>query len=207
MVAIGTSLDMMQGSEASADRARYVERARRSLGRMGRLVSSATEATSLEAALVFEAHGVVDFSTVVEDRVVSFRQTFEQHHFATNIDSGISIDGSEDRLAQMLDKLLSNAVEHAAEGGEIRVALRSEGQEAILTIENDGDPLPANGEELFNAFVSVGKESRNLGLGLFITRVIAESLSGRVVAEDLPGHTGARFVVMLPLRADPGTTT
>jgi len=203
MVAMDTSLSLMEQTEPVAERERYVERARRSLGRMSRLVGSATEATSLEAALASEIRDPVDLSMVVEDRLVLLRQACAPRALVTHIDSGVIVGGNEDRLAQVVDKLLSNAAEHVADEGEIRVELRCDGHEAVLTVEDDGDPLPEDKARLFNAFVSVGKShpaSANLGLGLFVTRVIVTSFGGHVLAQDLPNHSGARFVVRLPLQ-------
>ena len=206
MVAVDSSLGPMQQTDPAAERDRYVIRARRSLGRMSRLVESATEATSLESALASEVRGPVDLSIVVEDRLLSLRQALAPRAVATKTDAGVAVSGNEDRLAQMVDKLLSNAAEHVADDGEIRVELRSDGHEAVLTVEDDGSPLPVNKARLFDAFVSVGKNrpgSRNLGLGLFVTKFIATSFDGRVWAEDLPNQRGARFVVRLPLRDTP----
>ncbi|MGB5501186.1 MAG: HAMP domain-containing sensor histidine kinase [Polyangiales bacterium] len=206
MVAVDTSLGLMEQTDPAAKRDRYVVRARRSLGRMSRLVGSATEATSLESALASEVRGPVDLSIVVEDRLLSLRHALAPRALATKIDAGVTVSGNEDRLAQMVDKLLSNAAEHVADDGQVRVELRRDGHEAVLTVEDDGDPLPVDKARLFDAFVSVDKKrpgSRNLGLGLFVTKVIATSFDGRVQAEDLPNQSGARFVVRLPLQVSP----
>lgn len=207
MVAVGTSLELMAESTPPSDRERYMGRARLGLERMSRLVSSATEATSLEAALTTEARTPVDLSALVEDRIDILRQVTDVHRLAVDVEPGVIVLGTEDRLAQMIDKLLSNAAEHAYDTGQIRVMLRRNGSEAVLTVENDGEPLPPNKQPLFDAFVSVGKggpSSTNLGLGLFVTRTIAEFLDGRVIAEGLPDSAGARFVVRLPIRVIPG---
>lgn len=202
IVAVRSSLDLMEQAPPGTPPERYVGRARRGLGRMNRLVSSATEATSLEAALAVEARESVDLSAVTRDRLDLFRRTTVEIPVRSEIEGQIVVDGNEDRLAQMVDKLLENAVEHVADTGEVRVTLAREGSEAVLTIEDEGDPLPEHKEALFNAFVSIGKRNpgaTNVGLGLFVTRVIAESHAGRVAAEDLPAKRGARFVVTLPL--------
>lgn len=203
MVAMDTSLSLMEQTEAAGARSQYVERARRSLGRMSRLVGSATEATSLEAALASELREPVDLSMIVEDRLEVLRQEFAPRLPVTKIESNVIVVGNEDRLAQVLDKLLSNAAEHVARTGEIRVELRRDAQEALLTVEDDGDLLPEDKARLFNAFVSVGKnrsEPGIRGLGLFVTRVVVESFGGHVLAQNLPNGGGARFVVRLPLR-------
>ena len=111
----------------------------------------------------------------------------------------------------MVDKLLTNAAEHVRDGGEIRVGLEQRGQEAVLSVEDEGDVLPRQKSRLFDAFVSLGKgrsdaKASNLGLGLFVVKVVAESFGGRVTAQDLVGSTGARLVVRLPVLVDAETS-
>lgn len=71
-----------------------------------------------------------------------------------------------------------------------------------MAVSNDGDGLPAEGNALFDAFVSVhgnGEKSENLGLGLFIAKAIAEAHGGTIEALDLDESPGARFEVCLPI--------
>ncbi len=65
------------------------------------------------------------------------------------------VDGAPDLVAQMLDKLVANAVEFAG-GGAIVVEVAREGGNAVLTVTNDGPPLPADMQDrLFDSMVSV----------------------------------------------------
>lgn len=201
VVAVGTSLDLTQQTSLDVDAERYVERAHRSLGRMRRLVESATEATSLEAALVAEHKAPLDLSAMVAERVTVFRETHATQSFRANIESGVCVEGHEDRLAQLLDKLLDNAVEHTEGPGEVRITVRRQGEHAALAVANDGRQLPEDKEGLFEAFVTVGKngsENQNLGLGLFVAKAIAQSHGGTIEARDRQDGPGACFEVRLP---------
>ncbi|MDH3625464.1 MAG: HAMP domain-containing histidine kinase [Myxococcales bacterium] len=197
VIAVSTSLDLLEHKPGHA-RDRYIGRARQSLGRMNRLVTDATEATSLETALAAEHKELVDLSEVVGERVILFRQANSDRAFHADIESQIQLDGSQDRLAQLLDKLLDNAVEHTPEGGDIHVSLRRLGSQVVLGVENRGDPLPEMRERLFHAFVRAGENEhnkQNLGLGLFVAKVIARAHSADIVATDNPELPGARFEV------------
>ena len=76
----------------------------------------------------------------------------------------------------------------------IRLSLRS--------VANDGELLPDK-ERIFELFVSMRdaehKDKENLGLGLYVVKLIAESHGGTVRAEDLPDDNGALFTITLPI--------
>ena len=167
---------------------------------MRSLVSSATEATSLEAALAADEVERVDLSELVVDHVLMFQQLHPRRQLVLRPKPGLTITGNEQRLVQMLDKLLNNAVEHSAEDSEILVTLQHSNDDSIeIVVENEGDALPSNRERMFEAFVSTRAQPENLGLGLFVAQSIARNHRGSIEAHDLEGASGARFVVRLPM--------
>ncbi len=203
IVAVGTSIELAQSGESPSANQIYLERAQRSLNRMRGLVSSATEATSLEAALAVEEMGRVDLSALVMDRIGAFQLLRPSQQLALKLTSRLAVNGNEERLAQLVDKLLNNAHEHLVEGGEIRLELRCPGPDLVeLIVENDGDALPHDKERIFEAFVSSHRTADNLGLGLFVAQSIARNHGGGITAEDVPNAAGARFVVTLPAWSD-----
>ncbi len=202
-VAIGTSLRMTRETTLDRRAELYVDRASQSLGRMKRLVDSATEATSLEAALAIEEMEAVDLTSLVRERATVFRHAYPERRLMPVIEANVYVEGNEDRLVQLLDKLLENAVQHTYPGGEIRILLKREHGCALLSIENNGDALPSNREALFDAFVTMAspaEEGQNLGLGLFVAKAIAESHGGTVTARDRQRGRGACFEVRLHAR-------
>jgi signal transduction histidine kinase len=120
----------------------------------------------------------------------------------------IEISGAPDLIAQMLDKLVANAVEFAR-GKPVTIGLavtdrESIGRRAELTVANEGPPLPAGtNARLFDSMVSLRPEGGNgaphLGLGLYIVRLIVQFHGGVVNAADRPDGTGVIFTVSLPL--------
>ncbi len=202
VVAVSTSLELTNQTSLDTAAERYVDRAQRSLGRMRRLVDSATEATSLEAALVTEETVPVELSELVAERVTLSREANTGRRFHAAIESGVLVDGNEDRLAQLLDKLLENAVDHGSNEGEIRVSLTREQNQVSIVVENEGDALPVQREGLFDAFVTATKQGageQNTGLGLFVARAIADSHGGTIEARDREYASGACFEVRLPV--------
>ena len=206
IVAVATSMQLAQSSGSLEDNRLYLDRGERSLRRMRGLVSSATEATSLEAALAVEETTQVDWSGMIDDRLALLRAQRLRRSISSSVMSGLWVEANEARLSQVLDKLLDNAIAHSAPGGEIRVVLVRQGSEVELRVENTGDPLSIDKDRMFEAFVSTRKSADNLGMGLFVARSITEDHGGKIYAEDLPDMRGARFVVRLPSsRRAPGT--
>ena len=206
MTAISSSVDMAERAAERAKLAKFLGRARRSTLFMRRLLTQVADATSLESALVRETFESINFSELARDRVSEFHEDHSQL-FQAAFHNDVHVEGNADALTQMLDKLLTNAIEHARPGTAIGVDVQIEGDVCILVVEDEGDALPSEVEALFRPFVS--KKTRrlqgaNLGLGLFVARTIARHHGGALTATPLQeGRTGARFVVQLPLGAQP----
>jgi signal transduction histidine kinase len=103
------------------------------------------------------------------------------------------VSGSPDLAAQLLDKLVANAVDFSRAGAPVRVSLAPADGAAALAVRNQGPPLPESlGGKLFDSMVSVradrGGVEPHLGLGLYVARLIAEFHGGAIGAENLaPG--------------------
>jgi signal transduction histidine kinase len=99
--------------------------------------------------------------------------------------------------------LLSNAAKYGREGGEARIRLHRQGDEALIDVWNEGPGFTAaERERLFGKFARLKnpntRDKRGSGLGLFLCRHVAEQHGGRVSAESEPGKW-ARFTLTLPL--------
>jgi two-component system C4-dicarboxylate transport sensor histidine kinase DctB len=99
------------------------------------------------------------------------------------------------QLEQVLVNLLQNAVQACAEGGEIGIAIASDGRTVRLGVSDNGPGVPAElRDTLFQPFVT--SKSEGLGLGLAISRDIMRQLGGDLVHEDTA--SGTRFTMTMP---------
>ena len=113
--------------------------------------------------------------------------------------------GDATRLKQVMSNLLSNAVKYNTRGGSVAVHARAlAGQRLEIRVHDTGLGLsPAQMAELFQPFNRLGRESSDTegtGIGLVISRRLAELMGGELHAESTEGQ-GATFVLTLPLAA------
>jgi hypothetical protein len=124
-------------------------------------------------------------------------------------DCVLDIDAELMRIA--LTNYLNNAAKYGNEGTVARLMGRVEGPEFIITVRNEGEGFTATEREaLFKRFSRLKNTNtsskRGSGLGLFLTKQIAEAHGGRVWAEAEPGRW-AMFGLALPRSATTGFMT
>jgi dedicated sortase system histidine kinase len=204
---VRSSLDNLIAQPLAADARVYIERAQGGLDRLTAILARMTEATRLEQALVSAAPERFDAAKVVAGCVDGYRVAYPQASFSLAVPGGgVPLSGGPELFAQMLDKLVANAVEFSR-GGPIEIALARGGATATLSVTNAGPPLPAGMEErLFESMVSVregvpGTEP-HLGLGLHIVRLIARFHGGTARAENRADPQGVAVAVTLPLAVE-----
>ncbi len=121
---------------------------------------------------------------------------------STAIAPGVRVTGDEVLLRRLLLNLVDNAVRYNRPGGEVRLALRREGGDAVLTLANTGPGIPAEKRgELFQRFFRLDADRNRAtggsGLGLSLCREIAVAHGGRIELVRSEAD-GTEFVVRLP---------
>lgn len=110
------------------------------------------------------------------------------------------------RLRQVLDNVVGNAIKYSNANGEIDISIRSEGDQVILQVTDQGPGIPASDQpHIFDKFyrgtnVSSGVEGS--GLGLAIVKNIVEAHQGRIWVESTVGK-GSTFFIVLPVATEP----
>jgi PAS domain S-box-containing protein len=118
-------------------------------------------------------------------------------------DNHLYVDGDRTRLTQVVDNLLSNAVQHTPDGGTIVLELRRADNDAVLTVRDTG--MGIQPENLGGIFEVFWQEPSNrgrhggLGLGLALVRSLVQLHQGAVEARSEGRGHGANFIVRLPL--------
>lgn len=117
--------------------------------------------------------------------------------------SAPDVDVDRQRVAQVLDNLVANALRHTPAGGHVRVTARAEPTGLVLEVADDGEGvapehLPHLFERFYRADTARDRARGGSGIGLAISRALVAAHGGTVeVTSDGPGR-GATFTVRLP---------
>jgi dedicated sortase system histidine kinase len=183
----------------------YIERAEQGLARLGRILERMTEASRLEQSLSAVERSRYDLAAVVRGCVEGYRIAYPQAAFALEVpEHRVEVEGAPDLAAQLLDKLVENAVDFSRGRAPVRVALEEAGGAAALTVSNKGPLLPEKMRtRLFESMISVrdasGTATPHLGLGLYVARLIAQFHGGTIAASNLASGDGVALGVRIPL--------
>lgn len=147
----------------------------------------------------------LDFSHLTEKALLPFEAVlFERGlSLSSQLQEGITVNGSEQHLHQVLDILMDNAQKYALAPSEVAVRLEKVNRHSCrLTVSNRGEPISdADLKNIFKRFYRVDKaRSRDgsFGLGLSIAESIVLSHGGKIWAESKNGINS--FHVQLPVK-------
>ncbi len=116
-----------------------------------------------------------------------------------------TILGDEIRLRQFILNLITNAINYTQEGGKVTLSLERSNRDVKFIVEDTGIGIPKNDlNKIFDRFYRVDKSRSRLpdglGLGLSISKWVAEVHGGKLFAESEVG-VGSKFTVILPMAA------
>ena len=118
----------------------------------------------------------------------------------SEIEPNITFHGSEYDIESIIMPLLDNAIKHTPKDGNIHLTVKREKSAVAITVQNEGDPIPAEDmDKIFDRFYRVDKarnrSENRFGLGLSIVQALAQHYNGSVRVTCENGVTS--FIVML----------
>ena len=179
----------------------YVENIRAEGQRMKALVEDMLTLWRTEEAKPVLAP--TSLSEIVTEAALRFEPVaFEAGHaLHYDIENELHILGEAEQLRRLVNILLDNAVKYAASNTAVRMTLDKVGKQAVLAVENEGVPIPAEKlEHLFDRFYRADEsrgEAKGFGLGLAIAREIVHGHRGAISARS--DERATVFTVTLPL--------
>lgn len=172
--------------------------------RLERLVDDLLDISRLEAGRLELRPARVDLAQLVHASAEQVRAISPAHVVRVEVAPG-PIEGwwDPDRLGQVLQNLLMNAVKYSPDGGEVLVRLETQDSEVRLSISDRGVGIPAEAlSRLFDRFYraenAAAGSQQGFGLGLYIARSLVEAHGGRIWAESAGPGQGSTFTVALP---------
>jgi signal transduction histidine kinase len=181
----------------SRDAAAKIDDEARSLLRM---ITNLLDVGKAEEGRLVPARQHLDARTLVDRMVaeLAVRAGASEVTLATDV-KATTVHADADLIQRVLANLIENAIRHAPEGSEVRIAVASAAGGIELSVADAGPGVPAEQREhVFERFVSGGDAATrtNRGLGLAFAKLAVEAHGGRIWVDD--GHPGAVFRVFLP---------
>ena len=216
LAAMRSALDLLAAVEASAD-GKIPERralARAVLGRqlehLTRLVDDLLDLSRVASSRVVLRKAAVTLAEVVEAALETTRPAIEarRHALAVRLpEEEVLVEADPVRLAQIVANLLTNAAKFAPPGGRIEVSAAADDAEAVVRVTDDGIGLaPEDLERVFGLFEQGAdrpEEVDGLGVGLALSRRLAQLHGGSLVASSPGPGRGSTFTLRLPRASAP----
>jgi two-component system, OmpR family, sensor histidine kinase ChvG len=185
---------------------------RRSVERLGNLVSFARQFGEATADLMDMDREQIDFSSLVRGMMADYRMTAARGgvQIVERIAPRVAVMGSQTLLEPVIENIVDNALSFSAPGSTITVALERGRQTCRLVIADEGPGVPPDDlSRLFERYYSSrpeeyhtttngGEALEHFGIGLWVVRRNVEALGGQVGAANRDGG-GLAVTVTLPL--------
>jgi signal transduction histidine kinase len=177
----------------------------RQLDHMVRLVDDLLDVSRVSRGALEMRREQVELSSVIHRAMETTSPSFARRNQVVTVDADEPVPAFVDatRVAQIVGNLLSNASKHSAEGGRIRVEMRREGEMATIRVSDDGVGIPPDQlGRVFDIFTkierSVQSANDGLGIGLALSRRLAELHGGTLTVASAGEGKGATFSLTLP---------
>lgn len=182
----------------------YIQRAEEGISRLNLILTNMSEATRLEQMLQTSEKEKIDLVKVLAGCVEGYRLAYPDSIIEADLEGPAPISGVPEYIAQLMDKLIANAVEFSYPKKPITVFCRVIKDRAVIRVTNFGPYLPEEMKgRLFESMISVRPQEKqrepHLGMGLHIARLITEFHQGQIRADNLKDYEGVAVTVVIPL--------
>jgi PAS domain S-box-containing protein len=176
---------------------------------LGYIASESSRLTAIVDALLDVARidkgelrvtlGPTDVGEVIADSLATADGASNGHRFEVDLDEGeLGVQADPDKLRQVLDQLVENAVKFSPGGGVVRIEARRRPGAVEVSVTDQGIGIPlADRDRIFEKFHRGGEDVTGPGLGLFIARGLVSAMGGRLRLDAGP-RSGSRFTFDLP---------
>ena len=171
-----------------------------------RIIDELLTASRLEVIPPRLEREVLDLRRVVEDALERVRPRADLLSAEVTVKlppRPVPVEADADKLGRVLDDLINNALTYTIRPPRLRVGLSTRSRRAIVRVEDNGVGIPQDDRErVFSRLYRVDDPQvvvPGIGLGLYISRQMAERYGGSLVVERSTPGVGSVFALTLPL--------
>lgn len=188
----------------------FLDVIQRETDRMIRMISDLLSLSRMDSNRQEMNLELIDLSRLVDHILDRFDMMLSSEEYANKdykilrelSDKPIWVEADQDRLTQIIDNILNNAIKYSPDGGNVTVRLMTTHNEALLSIQDQGLGIPQKAiPHIFERFYRVDKarsrEQGGTGLGLAIAKEVVERLNGRIWVNSIE-NKGSSFYISLP---------
>jgi PAS domain S-box-containing protein len=178
----------------------------RQSAQLSRIVNDMIDVSRITRGVLAIERSNIDLGEAISRAVEAAMPAIENGNHRIEVDSpaGLVVYGDLDRIAQILTNLLTNAARYSDSGSTIEVTATREGDNAVVRVRDNGHGIqPEAIEPLFHMFVqgpaALGRVRGGLGIGLALSRRLAEMHGGTLEGHSDGLDKGSEFTLRLPV--------
>lgn len=182
----------------------YLGKMNSQITKLTKLIADLLDISKIQIGKLPSQKSFFNLEELLEDASSTFAKTDPAHKLVSKIRFGGKIWGDKDRIGQIITNLLANAAKYSPKDSKIILSTYESRltKEIIISVQDFGIGIEKQYQDkIFGRFYRVatkeGKTYPGLGMGLYISHIIAEDHGGRMVVKSEPGK-GSTFFVMLP---------
>jgi two-component system CheB/CheR fusion protein len=181
----------------------YLAKANSQVKKMTTLINGFLNASSFEAGKIYLNEETFEMNTLLDEIVEELLLTTNTHQVSVIPGTVISIRADRDKIGQVINNFLSNAVKYSPKGGSIKLYCQQADNMLLVSVKDEGIGInPEEQEKLFDRYYRIENPNTvsisGFGLGLYLSAEIIQRHKGKVWSESVLGE-GSTFYFSLPL--------
>ncbi|MBV9124047.1 MAG: PAS domain S-box protein, partial [Planctomycetes bacterium] len=184
----------------------YLSRMDAQLNKLTKLIGDLLDISRMQTGKLALDMETFDLDALVQETVENVQATTDTHQLSIEGQTKGRVLGDRDRLGQVFINLLTNAVKYSPDAHKVVVRLSQDHAQAMISVQDFGIGIdPVHQKKIFERFYQVTDPEEQtypgLGIGLYISREIADRHDGRIEIHSRKGE-GSTFTVILPLLSE-----
>jgi len=168
--------------------------------RLTRIVDALLNVARLDSGNLRVDLRATDVGALLQEAVPAEDADTNGHRFVVDVPGGVpDVRADADKLRQVVDQLIANAVKYSPAGGVVRLEARQRTDAVEISVADEGVGIPTSRlDRVFDKFYRGGDSQPGTGLGLFIAQGLVAAMGGKIWVNSKEGR-GSRFTFELPV--------